>query len=65
MVELKVVDRVALIQKLSNMRYESLSELQLRHVFLSLCYTIQIEEEGDNDAVQTDCGEFEQSTESN
>ena len=65
MVELKVADRVALIQKLNNMRYETLSELQLRHVFLSLCYTIQIEEEGDNDEVQANCEEPEQSTESN
>lgn len=65
MVERRVVDRDILIKKLTSMTYEHIDEAQMRYIFISLGRTIQIEEEGDADAVQTDCRESEQSTESN
>ena len=54
MIERRVVDRVALINKLNSMTYEYIDELQMKYIFTRLGYTIQIEEEGDKDAVQTD-----------
>ena len=64
MVERIVIDKDILMKKLDSMHYKYLSELQIHHIFRLLGYKIQIEEEGDNDAVQTDCGEPEQPSES-
>lgn len=47
MVERRVVNTIDLINKLNSMRYQYISELQMHHLFLSLGYTIQIEEEED------------------
>ena len=49
MVERRVIDRVVLINKLNNMRYEHLDLLQLEHLLSTLGHTIQIREEGDED----------------
>lgn len=54
MVERRVIDRNILINILSNMTYQYLSELQMKHLFIVNGYTLQIEEEGDDDAVQAD-----------
>ncbi len=54
MIERKVINRQTLINKLNSMRYEDISELQMNSIFSTLGNTIQIEEEGDKDAVQTD-----------
>ena len=54
MIERKVINRQTLINKLSSMRYENIDRLQMEYLFLTLGHTIQIEEEGDNNAVQTD-----------
>ena len=54
MIERRVVDIPVLVNKLNGMRYEYLDELQMKHIFATLGRTIQIEEEGDNDAVQAD-----------
>lgn len=47
MVERRVVNIADLINKLNSMRYQYISELQMHHLFLSLGYTMQIEEESD------------------
>ena len=62
--ERKVVDRIALINKLNGMSYKEISEAQMRHIFTTLGYTIEIEEEVEADAVQADSGESERPTES-
>lgn len=53
MIERRVIDRQTLINKLNSMRYEYISELQMNSIFAMLGQTIQIEEEGDKDEVQT------------
>lgn len=63
--ERKVVDRIALINKLNGMLYKDISEAQMRHIFIELGRTIEIEEEEVADAVQADSGESKQPTESN
>lgn len=54
MIERRVIDIPVLVNKLNGMHYEYLDELQMKYIFMTLGRTIQIEEEGDNDAVQTD-----------
>ena len=54
MIERKVINRQTLINKLNSMRYEDIDRLQMEYLFLTLGHTIQIEEEGDKDEVQTD-----------
>lgn len=54
MIERRVIDRNVLIDKLNSMRYEYVDELQVKHMFNTLGRNIIIEEEGDNNAVQTD-----------
>ena len=49
MIERRVIDRAALIQKLNGMTYKDVSELQLNCLMTTLGRTIQIEEEGDVD----------------
>lgn len=55
MVERRVINKQALINKLNGMLSENISELQMNSIFVTLGQTIQIEEEGDaKNAVQTD-----------
>lgn len=42
--ERKVVDRIALINKLNGMFCKEISEVQMRHIFMELGHTIKIEE---------------------
>lgn len=62
--ERKVIDKITLINKLNGMPYNEISEAQVRHMFTTLGHTIEIEEEVETNAVQTDSGESEQPTES-
>lgn len=54
MIERRIIYRGDLINKLSAMTYEYIDELQMKGMFVTMGHTIQIEEEGDNNAVQTD-----------
>lgn len=47
MIERRVIDKTALMDKLNSMTYEYLDELQLKHLLNTLGRTIEIEEEGD------------------
>ena len=42
--ERKIVDRVALINKLNSISCKEISEAQIRHIFMELGRTIKIEE---------------------
>lgn len=48
MIELRVIDRNVLINKLNSMRYEYIDKLQMNYLFVTLGQTIQIEEAGDD-----------------
>lgn len=48
----RVIDRITLMNKLDNMPSKEVSELQMHHIFTSLGYNIEIEEESGADEVQ-------------
>lgn len=46
--ERRVINRVALINKLNSMTYENISELQMHMMFRTMGDTIKVEEEKDD-----------------
>lgn len=49
----RVMDKITLINKLNSMPSKEISELQMHHLFTSLGYNIEINEESGVDEVQT------------